>query len=360
MLSGLMTAFAILIKNTGGLGNNLNKWSQTPELSTVIFILLLIIPIPLISFLDHFAKSKFISSRKQLGFKSPQGFLPGLMSWRSALYSWVVFILSTLITTMFCTPLLPIFNLNYKKILFDFTPDSNLQIVFVFFWLTIAAGLYQIDYLFNKVIFSRDLLETAEEAEKVFVPAQVIVETPNNSGYVTQQQPQGDRNIIGQQAVGQQAVGQQEVGQQEVAIAPKESVNRGNLPKKVLTFLIITVGSIWVYMFINLPQVKEAMYVNQVTYQSSPQTATENPASESKKTTKLDSFEAATKKADSASRLMKIAQSPEEWTLVVNQWEDAITLMKEVPARHPNYGLATQKVRDYQLHLEFAKQYGLN
>jgi hypothetical protein len=261
---------------------------------------------------------------------------------------------------MFCTPLLPIFNLNYKKILFDFTPDSNLQIVFVFFWLTIAAGLYQIDYLFNKVIFSRDLLETAEEAEKVFVPAQVIVETPNNSGYVTQQQPQGDRNIIGQQAVGQQAVGQQEVGQQEVAIAPKESVNRGNLPKKVLTFLIITVGSIWVYMFINLPQVKEAMYVNQVTYQSSPQTATENPASESKKTTKLDSFEAATKKADSASRLMKIAQSPEEWTLVVNQWEDAITLMKEVPARHPNYGLATQKVRDYQLHLEFAKQYGLN
>ncbi len=338
MLSVLMTGFAILIKNTGGLGNNLNRWSQTPELSTVIFIFLLVIPIPLISLLHHFAFSKFISSNIKVDSNSPEGFLPGLTSWRIALYSWIVFLLSTLIAILFCTPLLPIFSLNYKKILFDFTPDSNLQILFVFFWLISAAGLYQIEYLFNKLILSRYLQENTGETDKVIVPTQVIVGTSATSDYVTQQQIQENNTTRFQ--------------------SNKLATYR-NLPKKILTFLIIMVGSIWVYMFINLPQVKETMYVNQATYQSSTQTATENSVSESEKSTKkVDSFEAATKKADSALRLMKIAQSPEEWTLVVNQWEDAIALMKEVPARHPNYGLATQKVRDYQLHLQFAKQYG--
>jgi hypothetical protein len=340
MLSGLMTAFAILIKNTGGLENNLNRWSQTPELSTVTFIFLLIIPIPLISFLHHFAFSKFISSNIKLDSSSPEGFFPGLTSWRIALYSWVVFVLSTLIAILFCTPLLPIFNLNYKKILLDFSPDSNLQILFVFFWLISAAGIYQIEYLFNKLILSRYLQENAEETEKVIIPTQVIVGTPGESEYVKQQQIQEENTT---------------------RVQPNKLAAYRNLPKKILTFLIIMVGSIWVYMFINLPQVKETMYVNQATYKSDLQTATENQVSESRKSTKkIDSFEAATKKADSASRLMKIAQSPEEWTLVVNQWEDAITLMKEVPARHPNYGLATQKVRDYQLHLQFAKQYGVD
>jgi predicted aspartyl protease len=50
------------------------------------------------------------------------------------------------------------------------------------------------------------------------------------------------------------------------------------------------------------------------------------------------------------------AQSQEDWQLAVGRWQQAVDLMKQVPAASPNYAQAQAKVQEYQRNLAAAQQ----
>jgi GUN4-like len=69
-----------------------------------------------------------------------------------------------------------------------------------------------------------------------------------------------------------------------------------------------------------------------------------------------DFFLEAENKAISAKNIAKIAQTKEDWTLVVNRWQQAIDLIKAVPTSNPKYALAQKQLAAYQTGLKDAEK----
>lgn len=67
-------------------------------------------------------------------------------------------------------------------------------------------------------------------------------------------------------------------------------------------------------------------------------------------------FELALDKAYSAFNISQSAQSSYDWNLVMSQWQEAIALLKAVPATSPNKVIAQKKLIDYQRNLIYAQQ----
>jgi gag-polyprotein putative aspartyl protease len=70
----------------------------------------------------------------------------------------------------------------------------------------------------------------------------------------------------------------------------------------------------------------------------------------------IDTYQLALDKAASAASLSQAAQSTEDWKLVTNRWQDAIKLLKAVPASSPNRKLANTKLAEYQKNLTRSQQ----
>ncbi|QLE40648.1 hypothetical protein FD723_09380 [Nostoc sp. C052] len=69
-----------------------------------------------------------------------------------------------------------------------------------------------------------------------------------------------------------------------------------------------------------------------------------------------DKFREAVNQAINAANLTQSAKSPDEWKIVVSQWEAAIALMKTVPSSSQNYVVAQQKIKEYQRNLNYAEK----
>lgn len=69
-----------------------------------------------------------------------------------------------------------------------------------------------------------------------------------------------------------------------------------------------------------------------------------------------DPFELAEDKAASATSLSQSSATPDDWKLVESRWQEAITLMKQVPADHPKKAEIKKKLAEYQKNLNTAKQ----
>ncbi|HLP92328.1 MAG TPA: retroviral-like aspartic protease family protein [Nostocaceae cyanobacterium] len=67
-------------------------------------------------------------------------------------------------------------------------------------------------------------------------------------------------------------------------------------------------------------------------------------------------LEMALDKATGAMTISKSAQSPDDWDLVANQYEDAIALLRQVGRNSPNYPVAQRKIAEYQRQIRFAQQ----
>ncbi len=67
-------------------------------------------------------------------------------------------------------------------------------------------------------------------------------------------------------------------------------------------------------------------------------------------------FDIALDKASGALAISQSAQSPDDWGLVASQWNEAIALMKSVPASNPNKAIAQKKLVQYQQNLSYAQQ----
>lgn len=78
------------------------------------------------------------------------------------------------------------------------------------------------------------------------------------------------------------------------------------------------------------------------------------PATSQTPSPQPDSFRQAVNKAMSAANLTQSAKLKQDWKAVASQWQEAIGLMKAVPASSPNYAVAQKKVVEYQKNLDFA------
>lgn len=82
-----------------------------------------------------------------------------------------------------------------------------------------------------------------------------------------------------------------------------------------------------------------------------PSSPAERPAA-----TQTDYFREAVNRASSAVAIGQTAQSPDDWSLAVARWQQAIQLMGRVPVDHPQYATAQTKVAEYQQNLAVAQR----
>jgi predicted aspartyl protease len=83
-----------------------------------------------------------------------------------------------------------------------------------------------------------------------------------------------------------------------------------------------------------------------------PSPATRTPSS----TSKIDPFQLAVDRASSAYTIGKSAQSRDDWKLVAHRWQQAIELMKSVPASNPHHAQVQRKLASYQRNLTHAQR----
>ena len=93
---------------------------------------------------------------------------------------------------------------------------------------------------------------------------------------------------------------------------------------------------------------------NQVQSAASPATLEQERVKQEK--TRPNYFELALDKAYSAAILSQSAQSPDDWRLVVSQWNEAIALMKAVPVDSPQKLIAQTRIAEYQQQITNAQQ----
>ncbi|HEY9849751.1 MAG TPA: retropepsin-like aspartic protease [Leptolyngbyaceae cyanobacterium] len=70
----------------------------------------------------------------------------------------------------------------------------------------------------------------------------------------------------------------------------------------------------------------------------------------------LNNYQQALVKAASAISITESARSSEDWQIVIGKWEQAIDLLKAIPASSTNYSNAKAKLAEYQRQLDYARQ----
>lgn len=332
ILSVLMIGFVTMIRRDHDLWLNFAKWSEKPESATLLAIFVLILPIPVIAFAHHFFFSRFIPAVPGEKINVIQGFFPGLISWRESLYGWLVLVLSTLTAILICTPLLPLFQLNYSQVIAESGQHySKLKAVFAVIWLISAAAFYQIEYLFKcRLVFGNN---ASFEAESVNTPRSADTLPINNP------QPEADVTEIPRT---------EEVTKKKSGLFSFKNKSR-KISRQIFTFVLIPLVALWVYSFAKLPEFRQSISANVSAQNSSTLTANEVQPK--------DNYLKAINQARRTTKLAKLAQSEDEWKIVVENWDEAIALLKTVPYTSSNYGMAQQKIIQYQIHREFAQQY---
>ncbi len=85
-------------------------------------------------------------------------------------------------------------------------------------------------------------------------------------------------------------------------------------------------------------------------------TAGNNPEETADLATAPDTFREAVNSALKAAELGRSAKTKEDWTTVIDRWQEAVSLMRRVPVSSPNHQLAQAKVTEYQKYLLYAQE----
>jgi hypothetical protein len=140
-----------VVKNLVKVGFNIATFVSSPELFVIFAILAIIAPILTIAVTHHYLHlllGSFISEIQAPEVGIVKGLFPKLMSWWEGLYGWAVIVLSTLVAALFCTIILPLFQLSYAKLPVYYTEfEQQIIVIFGIVWLINGAFIYQIDYL---------------------------------------------------------------------------------------------------------------------------------------------------------------------------------------------------------------------
>ena len=91
-----------------------------------------------------------------------------------------------------------------------------------------------------------------------------------------------------------------------------------------------------------------------------PATAGKNPDETANVATAPDTFREAVNSAVKAAELGRSAKTKEDWAIVADRWQEAVSLMRRVPVSSANNELAQTKVIEYQKYLLYAQESAVN
>ncbi|ACC81466.1 hypothetical protein [Nostoc punctiforme] len=346
LILNLFLSFIIFIlNNPGKVGYQITYLVKSPELFVILTILLILSPIPIISFTHHFLHlliSHFISEIQAPEIGRTKGLFPGIMSWWEGLYAWLVIATSTLIAVFFSTILLPLFNISYTKPVEYYTEIGNkIIVIFGLFYISSGALTYQIEYLVRQRIISAYSGTKETDASK------------SKTDFNTDQELNRLRGEMGVHQMKSNVFSNNEENIISKAKHKYRHLNRNLL----LIFLIFSI-SIGIYLSSHFRELLSITSKNPTQIPSSSILVTPSPVIPESPTVLLqsDTFREAVSKAINAANLTQSAKSLDEWKTVASQWETAIALMKTVPSSSPNYAIAQQKIIEYQKNINYAQK----
>ncbi|WYL93351.1 MAG: hypothetical protein HEQ35_05315 [Gloeotrichia echinulata IR180] len=333
------------LKNYVNIGYRIAYFAQSPELLVIVTIMLFLSPIPIISFTHHFLHlliSRFISEIQAPEIGKIQGLLPGLMSWWEGLYAWLVIAISTLVATFFSTILLPFFNLSYlKKVEYYTDFEKTIIVIFGVLYIFTAALIYQIEYLVKRRLISAYSGNKESDKNKL-----------NTDSNINQ-----DLNRL-RAEMGLHKMGSKILSKNYQNPLIKNRGHATNIDRNILIISMIFLISVFTYVSLNFREILPIESKKSTQIPSNSVLVTPSPVTSESPTVLLqaDTFREGVNKAINAANLTQSAKSPDEWKIVVSQWEAAIALMKNVPSSSQNYAVAQQKIREYQRNLNYAEK----
>jgi len=351
ILALFLRLIIFVVNNAGKLGYRIAYFLQSPELFAIYTILLVLSPIPIISFTHHFLHlliSRFISEIQAPEIGRTKGLLPGIMSCWEGLYAWLVIAISTLITAFFSIILLSLFNPSYARPIEYYTQiqdiNNNIILIFRLFYISAGALTYQIEYLVRHRIIS------AYSGNKKTKQAD---ESKSSSDLNTDKELNRLRGEMGLHKMKSNILSNDE----ETTIIKTQHKSH-NLNKKWLLILLIFLIAVGIYFSSKFVEILPLTSKIQTQTPSKSVLVTPSPVISESPDVLLptDTFPEAVSKAINAANLTQSAKSPDEWKTVVSQWEAAIALMKNVPSSSSNYVVAQQKIIEYQKNLNYAEK----
>lgn len=343
----LVLWIAVVLRITGfwGIvfGTILSELAQHPGPLLRLLGIALLVSVIVFSYVHHFLFGKSPA-------KWPR-WLPSPISLKEGLYAPAVMLLSCITVIAIIVPFLPVFECNYTlNNLMEYCVkryvNSNLWRVFYYnldkialgIWLIAAVYLYQIEYLISER-FGRKSKATTNTSEPKPVD-EVTVELDKLRGN------------MGMNQMRNKSSNSQQTQLKKTGPLPNKLV------KTALVFLsMFILGMAATFGFVKWPEIKESIAFNiaSKTPSAESSTPTVTPTPETSPTPIApDSFREAVNKAMNAAKLTQTAKSQDDWNQVKSHWQDAIALMKTVPASNPNYATSQKKAIEYQRNLDYA------
>ena len=351
ILTLFLRVIVFVVNNTGKFGYDIVYFVHSPELFFIFTILLILSPIPIISLTHHCLHlliSRFVSEIQAPEIGRTQGFIPGIMSWWEGLYAWLVIAISILIAAFFSTILLPLFYPSYDRQIEYYTQieniNNNIILIFGLFYISTGALIYQIEYLVKRRIISA----YSGNKENDTTESKINLNTEKELNRL--------RGEMGLHTIKSNILSNTE----ESTIIENRRKDL-NLNKKLLSVFIIFSISLGIYFSSKFVEIFPLTSKSSIQIPSKPVLVTPSPVTSESPTVllKADTFREAVNKAINAANLTQSAKSPDEWKIVVSQWQAAIALMKIVPSSSPNYLVAQQKISEYQRNLNYAEKNSL-
>ncbi|MEH2244039.1 hypothetical protein [Nostoc sp.] len=348
ILALFLRVIIFVVNNTGKVGYRIAYFVNSPELFFIFTILLLLSPIPIISFTHHCLHlliSRFLSEIQAPEIGKTQGLLPGIMSWWEGLYAWLVIAISTLITALFSIILLSLFNPIYARPIEYYTQmqniSNNLILILGLFYISSGALTYQIEYLVRHRIIS-----AYSENKKIDT-------SKSNTDLKVDKQLNRLRGKMGVHKMKSNIL-----SNDEKTIIINNQYKSRNLNKNWLFIFLIFSIAVGIYFYSKSVEIFPITSKISIQIPSKSVLVTPSPVTSESPAVllKTDTFREAVRKAINAANLTQLAKSSDDWKIVMSQWEGAIALMKTVPSSSQNYVVAQQKIREYQKNLNYAEK----
>ncbi|MBD1921272.1 hypothetical protein H6F77_09230 [Microcoleus sp. FACHB-831] len=343
-----LAVILVIVRITGSVGVNLAILVDSPEVLAFFGIIAMLSPIVAIAFVHHILHlilGQFIPSFQPPEIGTLQGWFPGLISWWEGLYGWLAIFLATLTAVGLAILLMPLFGLSFQEITYEYNSSAETTLYgwVSTIWLVIAAGLYQIEYLFK-----RRIIEVYSVNNELATSAANLSSSPDTEIDSLREE-----------------MGMSQMKTNSKIPATTSQSNRQNLRKteKVsklfLMFLVIPLIVAGTYLFSKLPQFQITAPIpvaSQAPAAANNEIPSVAPTPVDSASPQSDTFKQAVNKATSAATITQSAKSNGDWNLVTREWEEAIALMKAVPQTHPQHTVAQQKAIDYQRNLDYAQK----
>lgn len=386
VLLGAVFSLIGLIANIHSPG--LKNLAENPDFFIVLMIGSLLFPIPVIAFGHEIYQFCLTGFFKKNSPAQTEGVLPSMISWWEGLYSWFVFIISSLIVTALIEIILPLFNLSFVWL---WEPEwLAIKVGLILgLWLAMAAGFYQLEFLvkqglieFGAAEFKRLSLSSPQSQERKIDFVDRITEPEIKETLPKIEKKVKERPVF---KLGQfiwlffkkalipliiilgvlRSYSLSQLTQAYQGVEPAEMAVISPFPVTVPWFLSQNLFCQKTQEILTGKPRHSNLTKNPITSEAPlpvpyapplPQKPSKFKIEAPQVSLQIDPFQQAIYRATTAANLAKLAKTEVEWKGVSRQWQDAIKLMQAVPVDSPQYKLAQKKVKEYEQNLIYAQK----